>query len=326
MDTREILGRITKLPIVADGLAEEMLSGNYRSVFKGQGMEFEEARHYQWGDDAKAIDWNASARLGTPFIKVFREERELTILLLLDASASMRCGITNLWGSNIEERPHAEAHRTYGTRTQRREKVSSYGLSPYEQALITAALIAFSSERGGQRVGAFLFDNKIDKVFPPRKGRRNILAFVSGALNYHNTKAASGKSSNLGAALAGAGRLLKRRSMVVLISDFLGSDWEKELCDLSRRHDVIAIRVYDPGNTDIPKLGLFQARDPETGLKIDIPANSAFFRDAWAEWHRDRAESWLKQCRRAGASHLEIPVDEDPAKILSRFFTGRGSQ
>jgi len=320
MDTREILGRITKLPIVADGLAEEMLSGNYRSVFKGQGMEFEEARHYQWGDDAKAIDWNASARLGTPFIKVFREERELTILLLLDASASMRCGITNLWGNINEERPLTKAQR------HREEKIIKPVLNPYEQALITAALIAFSSERGGQRVGAFLFDSKIDKVFPPRKGRRNILSFVSGALNYHNTKASDGKSSNLGAALAGAGRLLKRRSMVVLISDFLGSDWEKELCDLSRRHDVIAIRVYDPENTDIPKLGLFQARDPETGLQIDVPANSAFFRDAWAEWHREREESWLKQCRRAGASHLEISVDEDPAKALSRFFTGRGGQ
>ena len=208
----------------------------------------------------------------------------------------------------------------------REEKIIKPVLNPYEQALITAALIAFSSERGGQRVGAFLFDSKIDKVFPPRKGRRNILSFVSGALNYHNTKASDGKSSNLGAALAGAGRLLKRRSMVVLISDFLGSDWEKELCDLSRRHDVIAIRVYDPENTDIPKLGLFQARDPETGLQIDVPANSAFFRDAWAEWHREREESWLKQCRRAGASHLEISVDEDPAKALSRFFTGRGGQ
>jgi uncharacterized protein (DUF58 family) len=301
MDTRELLGRITRLPIVAGALAEEMLSGNFRSVFKGQGMEFEEARHYQWGDDAKAIDWNASARLGTPFIKVFREERELTILLLLDASASMRSGVSSLWGK-------------------------SEGLTPYEQALITAALIAFSSERSGQRVGAFLFDSKIDRVFPPRKGRRNTLAFVSGALHYHNTKTVSGKNSNLGAALAGAGRLLKRRSMVVLLSDFMSADWEKELCDLSRRHDVIAVRVYDPKNTRLPELGLLDARDPETGLRIAIPSNSVSFRNAWAGWHRDRADHWLKQCRRAGASHLELPVDDDAAKALSRFFTGRSAQ
>jgi len=305
MDTRELLGRITRLPIVADALAEEMLSGNFRSVFKGQGMEFEEARHYQWGDDAKAIDWNASARLGTPFIKIFREERELTILLLLDASASMRSGIANLWGN---------------------ANALNSGLSPYEQALITAALIAFSSERGGQRVGAFLFDSGIDRVFPPRKGRRNILSFVSGALHYHSRRAGGGKSSNLKAAMDGAGRLLKRRSMVVLLSDFLSSGWEKELCDLSRRHDVIAVRVYDQKNTDLPKLGLLDARDPETGLRIAIPSNSVSFRNAWAVWHKDRADHWLKTCRRAGASHLELPVDEDAAKILSRFFTGRGGQ
>jgi len=309
MDTRELLGRIKSLPIIADALAEEMLSGNFRSVFKGQGMEFEEARHYQWGDDAKAIDWNASARLGTPFIKVFREERELTILLLLDASASMRSGIANLWGNSRGLSP-----------------ASKPGLNPYEQALITAALIAFSSERSGQRVGAFLFDSKIDRVFPPRKGRRNILAFVSGALYYHKTKAEPGKSSNLGIALAGAGRLLKRRSMVVLISDFLSADWEKELCDLSRRHDVIAVRVYDPKNTDLPKLGLLDMQDPETGLRIAVPSNSVSFRNAWAGWHKDRADNWLKVCRRAGASHLELPVDEDPAKVLSRFFTGRSGQ
>jgi len=271
-------------------------------------MEFEEARHYQWGDDAKSIDWNASARLGTPFIKVFREERELTILLLLDASASMRSGFANLWGNAKEE------------------KVSRQGLNPYEQALITAALIAFSSERSGQRVGAFLFDSKIDRVFPPRKGRRNILAFVSGALHYHRPKAGAERSSNLGLALAGAGRMLKRRSMVVLLSDFLGTDWEKELCDLSRRHDVIAVRVYDPKNMDLPKLGLLDARDPETGLRIAVPSNSALFRNAWAEWHKNREDNWLKLCRRAGASHLEISVDEDPAKILSRFFTGRSGQ
>jgi len=114
--------------------------------------------------------------------------------------------------------------------------------------------------------------------------------------------------------------------MIVLMSDFLSADWEKELCDLSRRHDVIAVRVYDPKNADFPKLGLLDVRDPETGLQIAIPTNSAAFRNAWTGWHKYRSDQWLKLCRRAGASHLEIPVDEDPAKILSRFFTGRSGQ
>jgi uncharacterized protein (DUF58 family) len=106
----------------------------------------------------------------------------------------------------------------------------------------------------------------------------------------------------------------------------MSADWEKELCDLSRRHDVIAVRVCDPKNTDIPKLGLLDVRDPETGMRIAVPSNSVLFRNAWAAWHKDRADHWLKLCRRAGASHLELPVDEDAAKILSRFFTGRSGQ
>jgi uncharacterized protein (DUF58 family) len=307
MDTHELLGRITKLPIVADGLADEMLSGNYRSVFKGQGMEFEEARHYQWGDDAKAIDWNASARLGTPFVKTFREERELSILILLDVSASMNCGVSSIWGPSAQKEQN---------------------LNPYEQALLTAALIAFSCERSGQRVGAFLFDREIERVFPPHKGRRNVLAFVSAALQYHKPETAVYKSpgehsSNLKSAIAGAGRLLKRRSMVVIISDFLCVGWEQELSDIGRKHDVIAVRVFDRKNKDLPNFGLLSVQDPETGLQMAIPTSSALFRNAWALWHRDRADLWLKLCRRAGVALIELPVDEDAAAALTRFFTGR---
>jgi uncharacterized protein (DUF58 family) len=329
MDTHELLGRITKLPIVADGLAEDMLAGNFRSVFKGQGMEFDEARHYQWGDDAKAIDWNASARLGTPFVKMFREERELTILLLLDSSASMYSGISSLWGNN-------------------------QNLYPFEQALIAAALIAFSAERSGQRVGAFLFDREIDRVFPPRKGRRNVLAFVSGALQCHKRRsgkqgaatrrrsssqsAATGVattandtsatdaalSSNLRSAIVGAGRLLKRRSMVILISDFLSVGWEQELGALSSKHDVIAVRISDPADENLIDLGLITIEDPETGLQISAPTGADSFRDLWTQWHKDRADLWQNLCRRAGAAQLDLPVGADAAAVLTRFFSGRG--
>ena len=305
MDTHDLLGKITRLPIVVDSLSMEMLSGNFRSVFKGQGLEFDEARHYQWGDDAKAIDWNASARLGTPFVKMFREERELTILLLLDTSASMNSGTTNIWGK-------------------------ANNMTPYEQALIAAALIAFSAERSGQRVGAFLFDREIDRVFPPRKGRRNMLAFVSGALQYHQggtsrlrSRRRSGQSSNLRSAISGAGRLLKRRSMVVLISDFLSVGWEQELSDLGRRHDVIAVRVSDPTEGDMPDLGLIPIEDPETGLRLSAPTSSASFRSAWSQWHKERSDLWLNLCRRAGVASLELPVNTDAAMALTHFFGGR---
>jgi len=315
MDTHELLGKITKLPIVADGLAEDILAGNFRSVFKGQGMEFDEARHYQWGDDARSIDWNASARLGTPFVKMFREERELTILLLLDTSASMHGGMANLWGNAQSDKGEEQIP------------------SPFEQAVIAAALIAFSAERSGQRVGAFLFDREIDRVFPPRKGRRNILAFVSGALQRHKPAAAGRHSpsrgeytSNLRSAITGAGRLLKRRSMVVLISDFHSAGWGPELGSLCSKHDVIAIRISDPLDENLPDLGLITMRDPETGLQVAAPTGSASFREAWSQWHKERTEQWQNQCRRSGAACLTLPVNADPATALTRFFGGRSGR
>ena len=303
MDTHELLGRITRLPIAARGLAEDMLSGSFRSVFRGQGLEFDEARHYQWGDDAKSIDWNASARLGVPFIKMYREERELTILLLLDTSASMRND--NVWNIN--------------------EQI----VSPFEQALIAASLIAFSAEHSGQRVGAFLFDSKIERVFPPRKGRRNVLAIISGAL--HSCRAgtaarsasAENPTSNLHAALEGAQRLLRRRSMVIVLSDFLSIGWEQKLSDLSRRHDVITIRISNPGEADLGNLGLITMEDPETGLQLASPTGSASFRAAWSAWHRERADLWRNRCSKAGAALLELPVNADAVSALTAFFGGR---
>ena len=308
MNTRELFSRIARLPITAEGLATNMLAGSFRSVFRGQGMEFDEARHYQWGDDAKSIDWNASTRLGTPFVKVFREERELSVMLLLDASASMHSGIARPWGSVGGD--------------QR--------LSPYEQALIATALIAFSAERSGQRVGAFLFDREVERMFPPRKGRLGVLAFVSGALRLHMPKPVARKplpnemrGSNILAAISAAGRLLKRRSMIVLASDFLSVGWEQEMGRLSRRHDVVAARVYDPRESDVPDMGLLSVADPETGERISAPTGSASFREAWSAWHSNRADLWQKLCRRAGATPLELPVTADAAAVLTRFFGSR---
>ncbi|MDR0583177.1 MAG: DUF58 domain-containing protein [Treponema sp.] len=303
MDTHELLRKISTFPIAAEVLAEDLMAGNFRSIFKGQGMEFDEVRHYQWGDDARSIDWNASARFGVPFVKMYREERELTIMILLDTSASMRRRSPALPGPGGDR------------------------LTPYEQALLASALIALSAERTGQRVGAFLFDREIDRVFPPRKGRRHAMALISGALQYQNRpfprREHAEAGSNLREALAGAGRLLKRRSLVVLISDFLSVNWERDLGDLSRKHDVIALRISDPLDTNLPDLGLITMEDPETGLRIEALSGSAFFRDAWSQWHKDRAELWVNLCRRAGAARLELSTAGDAAMALFRFFGGR---
>ncbi|MDR2535814.1 MAG: DUF58 domain-containing protein [Treponema sp.] len=288
MDRYELLQKITTFPLIAGTLAESLLSGDFRSVFKGQGIEADEVRHYERGDDIRSIDWNVSARFGTPYVKMYREEREMTVSIVLDCSASMYCG--------------------------------SGSVTPFDQALLSAGLIAFSAERAGQRIGILFFDQDIIKVFPPRKSRSHIMAMISAALSIEPVR----KGSNLGAALVGQGRLLKRRSLVVVISDFLSVNWEQELGDLCRKHDVIAIRVRDALSIAMINLGLISMEDPETGVKRLGPTGFSSFRSAWSEWHRDRLSAWQGICRRLGGAFLDIATDADVPSALIHFFGGRG--
>jgi uncharacterized protein (DUF58 family) len=297
METSELLRNITNLPVISTGLAEEMLAGNFRSIFKGQGMEFDEARHYQIGDDIRSIDWNASARFGTPFVKMFREERELTILLIIDVSPSMH-----------------------------RSNISHQGLSPYEQALLSASLIAFSAEHTGQKIGAFFFDRDL-KVFPPKKGRHHIMKIIMAALLYQNevqknkSRYGGQQGSNLAQALTGSQRLLKKRSLITVISDFFSMNWETELTNLCRKHDCIALRICD--SEDLPFPGLITLEDPETGVKIEAPAGMNSFQKSWVEWQQERSANWEAQCKRAGASFLELSTAADAPSVLYKFFGSR---
>ena len=300
METHELLQKIKTIPINTGKLAEQLLSGNFSSVFRGQGIEFDEVRHYQRGDDIRSIDWNASARFAAPFVKLYREERDLTILILLDTSASM-----------YRDRIFSGA-----------EDGAARRLTPYEQGVVTAALIAFSAEQKSQRVGALLFNRGIHRVFLPRRGRHHLMALIGGILK-HQEKVAHNEAqgSNVAAALNGAERLLKRRSLVVLISDFFSVNWEDALCRLCRRHDVIAVRISDPADADVPDWGLTAMEDPETGVKISAPSGSGSFREAWKEWHIQRREFWAGACARSGAAHLDVPVTADAAAELYRFFS-----
>jgi len=296
METSDLLRCIINLPVISASLANEMLSGNFRSIFKGQGMEFDEARHYQAGDDIKAIDWNASARFGYPFIKMYREERELTILILIDISPSM--------------------HRADSS-----HELNS--LSPYEQALISASLIAFSAEHTGQQVGAFFFDRDIEKVFPPRKGRKHIMSLIMAALQYQKNIVSrrANTGSNITSALSGAQRLLKKRSFVVVISDFYSINWEKEMASLCRKHDCLAIRINSSQNTPFP--GLITLEDPETGIRIEAPAGLESFKESWENWHNERTILWESQCRKSGAAFLDITTGTDVPTALKKFFGSR---
>ncbi|MCL2765834.1 MAG: DUF58 domain-containing protein [Treponema sp.] len=294
MEAGDLLRNIINLPVISNSLAEEMLAGNFRSIFKGQGMEFDEARHYQGGDDIRSIDWNASARFGYPFVKMYKEERELTILILLDISPSM--------------------HRT---------SIAKQGLSPYEQALISASLIAFSAEHTGQQIGAFFFDRDIEKVFPPRKGRKHVMSFVMAALQYQNNvmPRRTHHGSNIASALTGAQRLLKKRSLVVVISDFFSVNWEHEMGHLCRKHDCIALRIS--GLREFPYSGLITLEDPETGVRIEAPAGLKSFSDSWMQWQNERSTSWESQCRRCGASFFELSTKADACSSLMKYFGSR---
>ena len=298
MTTRELLARITSIPIFSTGLSKELLAGDFSSIFKGQGMEFDEIRHYQIGDDVRSIDWNTSARFGTPYVKMYKEERELNIMILLDVSASML---------------------SFGMRE---------GTSPFELGLITAALIAFSAEKTGQRVGAFFFNREIERAYPPKKGGRHIMAFLTAALKYHDEAGGSAgvsakTGSNIAAALNAAGHFLKRRSLVILISDFYSIDWERSMEDMGQRHDCVAIRIGDPLENKMPDMGLISIEDPETGLLIEAPANMNSFQEAWSRWHDERSSVWAGQCRRCGVSYLELTTCCDPTAQLLKFFGSR---
>jgi len=294
MEKSDLLQNIINLPIFSSSLADEMLAGNFRSIFKGQGMEFDEARHYEPGDDIRSIDWNASARFGYPFVKMYREERELTILILLDISPSMF-----------------------------RSNIAKQGLSPYEQGLIAASLIAFSAEHTEQQIGAFLFDRDIEKVFPPRKGRKHVMSLIMAALQYQEnfTMRKSLYGSDISSALTGAQRLLKKRSLVVVISDFYSVNWEQEMGYLCRKHDCIALRISSP--QELPYPGLITLEDPETGVRIEAPAGLKSFKESWSEWHSERLTNWETQCRKCGAAYLDLSTDADAPSLLMKFFGSR---
>ena len=310
METVDLLRKIISLPSISAGLSEGMLSGNFRSIFKGQGMEFDEARHYQPGDDIRSIDWNASARFGYPFVKMYREERELTILLLIDISPSM----------------HGEK-KTSGTLNTKNESARGFGgesvLSPYEQALIAASLIAFSAEDTDQQVGAFFFDEDIMKVFPPRKGRKHIMSLIMSALRFQNNSVTrkSQYGSNIASALSGAQRLLKKRSLVVVISDFFSINWEYEMGILCRKHDCLALRIC--GSREVPYPGLITLEDPETGVRMEAPAGLDSFKEGWETWHEERAINWEAQCKKCGASFLDLSTETDAPAALIKFFGNR---
>ncbi|HXE57505.1 MAG TPA: DUF58 domain-containing protein [Gemmatimonadales bacterium] len=282
----ELLKQVKRLELRTRGLVTTLFAGEYRSVFRGQGMEFAEVRAYQPGDDVRSIDWNVTARLASPFIKTFTEERELTLMLLVDRSGSTEFG---------EPRTKAAL------------------------AAEVAAVLALAAAQHNDRVGALLFADEVERVIPPAKGRRHALRVIRDLLAFQP----AGRRTNLAASLTYTVELLPHRSIVVVLSDFLARGWERALRRLAARHEVVAISVDDPRERELPPSGWIELEDAETGRRILVDAGNRAVRAELAARAGRRRRELARTLASAGVEHLPLDTVGDYALQLRRAFARR---
>jgi uncharacterized protein (DUF58 family) len=287
MIPREILKKVRRIEISTRGLVNEVLSGEYHSVFKGRGMNFAEVREYQYGDDIRSIDWNVTARTGAPFVKVFEEERELTVMLVVDVSAS----------------------GDFGTRERMKGEV----------AVEICALLAFSAIKNNDKVGLIIFSDQVEKFVPPRKGKRHVLRVLRELL-YHRPE---GRGTNIRAALDYLNHVQRKKAVTFLVSDFRDSGFEKALAVAGRRHDLIAVRVGDLRERELPSLGLLELEDPETGERVVVNTSDARFRAAFTERSLASRGELDRTLRRGKVDVIDIETGEPYVQPLMRFFKDR---
>ncbi|MDD9949687.1 MAG: DUF58 domain-containing protein [candidate division Zixibacteria bacterium] len=284
MIPRQILQKIRQIEIRTKHLVNDVFSGEYHSVFKGRGMEFAEVREYEPGDEIRSIDWNVTARLGRPYIKRFIEERELTVILMADVSASGHFGTVNQMKSEIT----AEI----------------------------CALLAYAAIQNNDRVGLLMFTDQIEKYIPPKKGRTHILRVIREVL--YNQPGHTG--TDLTQALEYLNRLLTRRSIVFILSDFLTEDYMKPLRVASKRHDVVAVTITDPRELSLPGVGLIELQDAETGEEVLVDTGDAGWRRQYAEYNEALREARDQQFRVTGVDAIHIRTDEPYIDPLLQFF------
>jgi len=282
----EILKQVKAIELRSRGLVTALFAGEYRSVFRGQGIEFAEVRQYEHGDDYRAIDWNVSARLGHPYIKTFMEERELTLLLIVDQSGSTHFGLPR---------------------------------SKSALAIEVASVLSLAAASTNDRVGALLFAEKVERVIPPAKGRRHALRVIRDLVAFRP----SGRRTNLAAALHYATELLRHRSIVVILSDFLANGWERPLRQLSVRHDVVAIAVEDPRESALPDAGWLELEDAETGARRTVDTGDRGVRGRLRALAERRREERNRTFSAAGVDHVTLDTRHDYATVLRRAFAQR---
>ncbi|MDE2804832.1 MAG: DUF58 domain-containing protein [Gemmatimonadota bacterium] len=288
MIPREILKQVRLLEITTRGLVNDVFSGEYHSVFKGRGMSFAEVREYRYGDDIRGIDWNVTARTGSPHVKVFEEERELTLMLVVDVSASAR----------------------FGTRARMKS----------ELAAELCGVLAFSAIKNNDKVGLILFSDRIERFVPPRKGRRHALRVLRELL-YHP---AEGTGTDIAGALEYLARVTRRRAVAFLVSDFLAEGYKRALSVAARRHDLVAVRVGDAREEAIPPMGFVEFQDPETGRRVVVNTSGRAFRERFGAGRAAARARVDEVFRRSKVDSIDVTTGVPYERALRRFFEERG--
>ena len=289
MDSTELLKKVRKIEIKTKGLSQNIFAGEYHSAFKGRGMTFSEVREYQYGDDIRDIDWNVTARHNRPYVKVYEEERELTVMLLVDVSGSKNFG--------------------------------AVGVEKNEMMAEIAATLAFSAIQNNDKVGVIFFTDKVEKFIPPKKGRKHILLVIRELLNFKPES----RGTNIGNVLEYLTSALKKHCATFLISDFIdGNDYYKAMSIASRKHDLTAIQVYDKREATLPNVGLMKVEDAETGAVKWVNTSSASVRKAYKKWWYERQQTMNNTLMRCNVDIASVATDEDYVKSLMALFGKRG--
>ena len=287
MNTKELLKKVRKIEIKTRKLSNNIFGGEYHSAFKGRGMTFSEVRKYQYGDDVRTIDWNVTARYREPYVKVFEEERELTLMLLVDISGS----------SN------------FGTRTKLKNEILTE----------IAATLAFSALNNNDKVGLVLFSNKIELFIAPKKGKIHILRIIRELLNYESTSL----KTNISKALEFLSQVQKKKAIIFVLSDFIDSNYSKSVQLLSKKHDLTGVRIFDLFEKELQKSGLLFVNDAETGRKLWINSSSKKVRESYSLSYRKNADYFKNTFSKNGAGAIALSTNDEYVKTLLNYFKNR---
>tara|TARA_B100001027_G_scaffold37504_1_gene23411 strand:+ start:2254 stop:3117 length:864 start_codon:yes stop_codon:yes gene_type:complete len=287
MDTKELLKKVRKIEIKTKRLSDHIFGGEYQSTFKGRGMAFSEVRQYQYGDDVRSIDWNVTARNNDTFIKVFEEERELTMMLIIDISGS------NFFGSK----------------------------SIFKNEYVTelAATLAFSATKNNDKVGLILFSDNVELYIPPKKGKSHVLRIIRELLEFKSKS----KKTDINVPLKFVSNILKNRSIAFIISDFISKDYSNSLKIFSSKHDVTGIRIYDQTEEIIPNLGVIDINDNETGQRLTVNTGSKMVRKKYAEYYNSKRMEFTENFKMSGSGIIECNTQDDYQKKLLKYFKSR---